>query len=203
VAGANEGIGTPSVSTALQSSATGVALPGAKVRLFSKVSPAAGELKGFLGETKADESGNWKLTYATVSTGTLVTATQTNAFGGTSELATALAAAADPAPPSPTCPAAGPPACPKVEPPPPVPQTTIKKGPKAQSAATTAKFKFTSSVAGSRFECKLDKGKFKKCRSPKTYRKLKPGKHVFKVRAVGPTDLVDKTPAKRVFTVLD
>jgi CSLREA domain-containing protein len=200
VAGANEGIGTPSVSTALQSSATGVALPGAKVRVFSRVSPAAGELKGFLGETKADESGSWKLTYATVSTGTLVTATQTNAFGGTSELATALAAAADPSPSK--CP--GSPSC-SMPPPPPVspsaPQTKILKGPKAKSAKTTAKLKFSSSVAGSTFQCKLDKKPFKVCRSPKTYKNLRPGKHVFQVRAVGPTGLVDKTPAKRKFTI--
>ena len=197
--GANEGIGTPSVSTALQSSATGVALPNAKVRVFSKSSPALGELQGFLGEAKADESGNWKLTYATVPTGTLVTATQTNAFGSTSELAAAVAAAADPSSGGGSGGGSGGPGPGN---PPPTPQTTIKKGPKAKSAATTAKFKFTSSVAGSHFECKLDKGKFKKCRSPKTYKKLKPGKHVFKVRAVGPTGLVDKTPAKRAFTVL-
>jgi CSLREA domain-containing protein len=197
VAGANEGVGTPSVSTALQSSATGVALPGAKVRVFSKGSPEAGELKGFLGETKADVSGNWKLTYPTVSTGTLVTASQTNAFGATSELATAVAAAADPSSggggggnvvPGPGSPS--------------IPQTTIKKGPKAKSTKTTAKFNFTSTVAGSSFQCRLDKGKFKKCKSPKTYKKLKLGKHVFKVRAVGPTGLLDQSPAKRVFIVL-
>ena len=52
--------------------------------------------------------------------------------------------------------------------------------PQAESKSTTAKFKFTSDVSGSSFECKLDKGKFAKCSSPKTYKKLKPGKHVFK-----------------------
>ncbi len=197
VAGANEGIAVPSISTALQSSATGVALPGAKVRVFSKASAAAGELKGFLGETKADGSGNWNLTYATVPTGTLVTATQTNAFGATSELAAAVAAAADPSSGGNGGGGGGPgPGNP------PVPNTKIKKGPKAKSTATTAKFKFTSTVAGSSFQCKLDKGKFKKCKSPKTYKKLKPGKHSFQVRAVGPTGLVDKTPAKRKFTIL-
>jgi hypothetical protein len=206
VAGANEGIGTPSVSTALQSSATGVALPGAKVRVFSKGSAAVGELKGFLGEAKADGSGNWKLSYATVPTGTLVTATQTNAFGGTSELAAAVAAAADPSSGGGNGPGGGQ-TCLLANscggpPNPAVPQTKIAKGPKAQSANTTAKFKFTSSVAGSSFECRLDKRKFKKCRSPKTYKKLKPGKHTFQVRAVGPTGLRDKTPAKRKFTVL-
>jgi CSLREA domain-containing protein len=199
VAGANEGIGTPSVSTALQSSATGVALPNATVRVFTKASPAAGELKGFIGQVKADASGNWKLTISpALPTGTLVTATQTNSFGATSELAAAVAAAADPSSGGGggNNGGGGPP--PAV-----VPQTTIKKGPKAKSTATTAKFKFSSTVAGSSFQCKLDKGKFKKCKSPKTYKKLKPGKHVFKVRAAGPTGLVDQSPAKRTFTVLE
>lgn len=33
------------------------------------------------------------------------------------------------------------------------------------------------------FECKLDGGKWAKCKSPTTYKKLKPGKHTFRVRA--------------------
>ena len=51
------------------------------------------------------------------------------------------------------------------------------------------------------FQCKLDKGKFKSCKSPKTYKKLKLGKHVFKVRAIDKAGNVGK-PAKRKFTVL-
>jgi hypothetical protein len=43
---------------------------------------------------------------------------------------------------------------------------------------------------------------FKKCSSPKTYKKLKPGKHVFKVRAIDKAHNVDPTPAKRKFTIL-
>ena len=158
----------------------------------------------------ADGSGNWKATFSSVPAGTLVTATQTVA-GATSQLAGALAAQSessggggggcDDTLPAGQCAA---PEIPKppVQPPAPTPDTKITKAPKAKSSATTAKFKFNSTVAGASFECKLDKGKFKKCKSPKTYKKLKPGKHVFKVRAVGPTGLVDATPAKRKFTVL-
>jgi hypothetical protein len=80
------------------------------------------------------------------------------------------------------------------------PKTTITKGPKAQTTSTTAKFKFKSNEAGSKFKCKLDKGKFKGCRSPKTYKKLKPGKHVFKVRATDKAGNVGK-PAKKKFTI--
>jgi CSLREA domain-containing protein len=213
VNGANEGIASPVVSTALQSSATGTALAGAKVRVFSKASPEAGELQGFLAEAVADGSGNWKATFPTVPAGTLVTATQTNENAATSELATPVAAAsessgggggggggggsnggggssggnngggggaADTIPPD----------------------TKITKGPPKKTHKTTAKFKFTSTEAGSTFQCKLDGKPFKPCASPKTYKKLKPGKHVFKVRAIDKAGNVDQSPAKRKFTVL-
>ena len=64
------------------------------------------------------------------------------------------------------------------------PKVTITKAPKAKSTSTTAKFKFKANEAGSNFQCKLDKGKFKNCRSPKTYKKLKPGQ----ARLQGPRD---------------
>ena len=43
-------------------------------------------------------------------------------------------------------------------------------------------FKATN-VSGAKFECKLDTSKWASCKSPKTYKKLKPGKHTFQVRA--------------------
>ncbi|HEY6145577.1 MAG TPA: right-handed parallel beta-helix repeat-containing protein [Solirubrobacterales bacterium] len=208
-AGANEAIVAPAISAATKPNAEGAgAEPGAKIRVFRKAGAAVGELQSFLAEATADGSGNWKVTYS-VPGGTIIAATQTKETGATSELSTATVPA-DPSgggggcndalPPAQCAAPAGPTSAPP--PPPVVPDTKITKAPKAKSSATTAKFKFTSTVAGSGFECKLDKGKFKKCRSPKTYKKLKPGKHVFKVRAVGPTGLVDATPAKRKFTVL-
>ena len=199
LAGANEGIAPPSISAALKSSATGTALKGATIRVFSKAKAEAGELQGFLGETEADGSGNWKVTYSAPA-GTLVTATQTNGAGSTSQLAAPVAVPADPSTgggsgggnsgggsgnTTDTIP----------------PKVTITKAPKAKSASTTAKFKFKSNEAGSKFQCKLDKGKFKTCRSPKTYKKLKVGKHVFKVRATDKAGNVSK-PAKRRFTIL-
>jgi len=82
------------------------------------------------------------------------------------------------------------------------PQTKISKGPKARSSSRIAKFKFSSTEAGSTFECKLDRKPFKKCRSPQKYKRLKPGKHVFKVRATDAAGNTDRTPAVRKFTVL-
>ena len=39
-------------------------------------------------------------------------------------------------------------------------------------------------AAGAKFECKLDNARWAKCSSPKTYKKLKVGKHTFRVRAI-------------------
>jgi len=70
------------------------------------------------------------------------------------------------------------------------PQTTIVSGPKKKTKSKTATFEFESNKAGSTFKCSLDDGKFKSCSSPETYKKLKPGKHHFEVRATaaGKTD---------------
>jgi hypothetical protein len=40
-----------------------------------------------------------------------------------------------------------------------------------------------SGEPGSEFSCRLDKQRSKGCTSPKTYNKLKPGSHVFRVQA--------------------
>lgn len=50
-----------------------------------------------------------------------------------------------------------------------------------------ATFVFGATEPGARFICKLDKRPEGFCTSPKTYRRLKPGKHVFKVAAIGDT----------------
>jgi hypothetical protein len=89
-------------------------------------------------------------------------------------------------------------------PPPTYPQTRITKHPKkvVSTSATRAKvsFKFTSSKKGSHFSCKLDKGKWASCRSPKAY-KVKLGKHTFQVRATSSAGKTDRTPAKWTWTV--
>jgi hypothetical protein len=82
------------------------------------------------------------------------------------------------------------------------PETTISGGPRGKIHSRTAKFRFVSSEAGSTFQCKLDRKPFKTCRSPKKYTRLKPGRHVFKVRAIDAAGNVDPTAAKRAFTVL-
>jgi hypothetical protein len=83
------------------------------------------------------------------------------------------------------------------------PQTTIFKQPKKKTHKTKAKFKFRSSEAGSTFECSIDKGDFKPCTSPTTYKKLSPGKHKFLVRAIDADGNTDPSPAKAKWKVLD
>lgn len=192
--GPNEGVKPPAFGAATETGAGGGgAEPGARIRVFRKATGALGEVQSFLGEATVDGSGNWSLAYpASIPAGTFVAATQTNVEGGTSELSIATTSgesgggggsgggsATDLIPP----------------------QTTILRGPKPKATNRTRTFSFVSSEPGSTFECKLDRKPFGKCRSPKTYKKLKPGKHVFQVRAVN-GGRVDPTPAKRKFTVL-
>ena len=83
-----------------------------------------------------------------------------------------------------------------------VPNTKLGQGgPKGPTNKTKATFRFSATVAGSIFHCKLDKKPWKVCKSPKTYSGLKEGRHSFKVRAVGASGLIDPTPAKRSFKV--
>ncbi len=82
------------------------------------------------------------------------------------------------------------------------PNTTIKKRPKDRSADNSPTFKFRSDEVNSTFKCKLDHKKFHKCKSPKTYHGVAPGKHTFKVEAIDADGNVDPTPAKDKFKVL-
>jgi hypothetical protein len=87
--------------------------------------------------------------------------------------------------------------------PPAPPDTTITKGPKKKTTQRRPKFKFTSTQAGSTFQCKLDKAPFAPCTSPfAPPRKLGFGKHVLKVQASGPTGVQDSSPAVKKFKVV-
>jgi hypothetical protein len=85
----------------------------------------------------------------------------------------------------------------------PKPNTSKIKGPKKVEKGTPANFKFGSNMAGSAFQCKIDKGKWKACASPRKVatKKLKPGKHKLLVRAGFPKGNWDLTPSKKAFTV--
>ncbi len=77
------------------------------------------------------------------------------------------------------------------------PNTKLTGGPPPLTTKHTATFKFKSTERGSSFKCKLDRQRYKPCRSPKTYKHLKRGKHAFKVRATDRAGNLDPTPANR------
>ncbi len=79
------------------------------------------------------------------------------------------------------------------------PQTTITKAPKNKLSKRKAKYKFTSTEAGSSFECRLDSKRFKRCSSPRKLKRLELGKHKFAVRATDPSGNTDRSPAKDRF----
>ncbi|MGB2852602.1 MAG: hypothetical protein WBC01_13155 [Solirubrobacterales bacterium] len=87
-------------------------------------------------------------------------------------------------------------------PPDPPPETTITKRPPNKTRKRNVKFRFVSSEPGSSFRCKLDRRPFRPCESPKKLRRLKKGKHRFKVRAINAAGIPDPTPAKDRFKVL-
>jgi glucose/arabinose dehydrogenase len=81
------------------------------------------------------------------------------------------------------------------------PETKLGRHPTARTPKTIATFTFSAGVGGATFRCKLDGKPKAGCRSPKTYKKLKPGKHTFRVWA-GAGVLTDPTPAKFSWKVL-
>jgi hypothetical protein len=85
------------------------------------------------------------------------------------------------------------------------PNTKIKKA-KIVAGKDEAIFHFKAEGVASGFQCELrrshsgSKPKFRTCRSPKTYKHLKPGRYTFEVRGFNPAGN-DPTPAKREFSL--
>jgi hypothetical protein len=83
------------------------------------------------------------------------------------------------------------------------PDTNIGRRPRHLSTRTKVrvKVKFSSTIAGSTFQCRLDgHSKWKTCHSPFSKR-LGPGTHLLQVRAVGANGVPDPKPAKVRFTI--
>lgn len=81
------------------------------------------------------------------------------------------------------------------------PSTTITEGPSGRSASADASFRFSSSEAGSSFECSLDDEPFDACASPVELTGLDDGAHEFRVRAIDTAGNSDSSPATRAWTV--
>jgi hypothetical protein len=169
--------------------------------------------------TLLQANGSWNTTPTFVGEGTWsVVASAPDPAGnvGSANQTLTIAVTADPAPPSETPlpppseppPSAPPPSAPTPTPPPPyapvavdseAPETTITRQPPNRTHAGRVAYRFISSEAGSRFECKIDKSAFKSCTSSKKLR-VTAGNHRFKVRAIDEADNTDPTPATDKFT---
>jgi hypothetical protein len=75
------------------------------------------------------------------------------------------------------------------------PDTTITAGPSGPTGDGTPTFEFSSSEAGSTFQCNIDGGPFFACSSPFTTPPLGNGPHTFEVRAIDRAGNVDASPA--------
>lgn len=80
------------------------------------------------------------------------------------------------------------------------PETKIDRS-NLRIATRTAKFWFSASEAAQGFFCRLDKGDFKPCGSPRIYKHLKSGGHAFRVIAVDAAGNVDGSPAVARFKI--
>ena len=84
------------------------------------------------------------------------------------------------------------------------PETTITAGPAGPTNNASPSFSFSSSKAGSSFECRLDSTEasdWAACASPKSYSALAEGPHSFEVKAIDAVGNVDPSPAARSFTI--
>lgn len=83
------------------------------------------------------------------------------------------------------------------------PETTIDEGPPLLDFRSVPSFSFSSNEQKATFECKLDKGSFEACASPKTYyhRHLPEGQHTFAVKAKDRAGNVDPTPARYAWEI--
>ena len=84
---------------------------------------------------------------------------------------------------------------------PPLNTKIIKAKVNSKKRTATFKFKGSGGLGKITFQCKMDKKKYASCKSGKTFKKLKPGKHILRVRAKDSRGKVDTTPASKKFSI--
>ena len=82
----------------------------------------------------------------------------------------------------------------------PAPNTTLTGHPARRTRKRRARFYFESNLPGASFQCHYTSG-WSRCLSPQRFRRLKPGRYRFKVRAIA-NGKRDTTPATWLFRVL-
>ena len=132
------------------------------------------------GTATADGAGAWSETLTELTDGGhTLTARATDAAANTSSASAGVTVAVDTA----------------------APETTIDSGPSGTTSSSSATFEFSSTEAGSTFECSLDGAPFAACESPKTYSGLGETTHTLEVRSSDGVGNADATPATRSWTV--
>jgi Bacterial Ig domain len=81
------------------------------------------------------------------------------------------------------------------------PNTSLRKKPPKVTRKRKAKFRLGSTEVGSTFLCKLDRKRYRPCRSPATFT-VRPGKHRLRVKAVDLAGNADPTPVSYRWKVL-
>jgi hypothetical protein len=81
------------------------------------------------------------------------------------------------------------------------PNTFIHGGPPRVTRSRSASFHIASTEARSRFQCKLDRRRWRACRASVTLRQLARGVHIFRARAIDRAGNVDRTPAVKTWRI--
>jgi penicillin-binding protein 1A len=82
------------------------------------------------------------------------------------------------------------------------PDTRITGGPHGRTTRSQVRFAFRSDQPDSHFECRLNRGRWLQCASPKAYPEVTLGPHIFEVRAISARHMRDRTPAETRFWVV-
>jgi Tol biopolymer transport system component len=84
------------------------------------------------------------------------------------------------------------------------PLTKITYGPAAKTRKRRPVFRFADATdqPGTRFRCRIDRGRWTACGSPIKLKRLRLGRHVFRVRGVNAVGAWDEKPASRSFKVV-
>ncbi|MGZ8665786.1 MAG: hypothetical protein ACXWZM_01600 [Solirubrobacterales bacterium] len=84
------------------------------------------------------------------------------------------------------------------------PRTRITLGPGVKTRRRTAVFRFLDATGnpGTTFLCRLDRGKWRSCKTPRRFRRLHFGRHVVRVKATDAAGNRETAGAKRRFKVI-
>lgn len=84
------------------------------------------------------------------------------------------------------------------------PRTRITFAPAARTRARRPIFRFTDITGqpGTRFRCRVDRARWRGCRSPVRVKRLRNGRHVFRVKGVNAVGGAEAKPVRRAFKVV-